>query len=192
MFHIAHPAVAKDIDEAVIDCSAPFAISSQDGAWLGVHVALLSTCRARVEAFVEWAWDYFQKKPGSQILDRTIEARINWNDDAHPSTLHHAEATTTNKTFVPELLIARRKEHAEDFRRGRAVIVDQVIATLHHLFCDLPRHTFCLRVRGISGIKAIHALSIHRVHVRNFLLKRRNIDQWKNDRGNFLPRLLIS
>jgi hypothetical protein len=61
------------------------------------------------------------------------------------------------------------------------VIVDQVIATLHHLFCDLPRHTFCLRLRGISGIEAIHALSVHRVHVRNFLLKRRNIDQWKND-----------
>jgi NADH dehydrogenase len=61
-------------------------------AWLGVHVALLSTSRARVETFVEWAWDYFGKIRGAQILDRTSEARIHWDNDSSPLLQHHAEA----------------------------------------------------------------------------------------------------
>jgi NADH dehydrogenase len=60
-------------------------------AWVGVHVALLSTSRAKVETFVEWAWNYFGKNRGAQILDRTGEAHIQWNDDAHPLVLQHAE-----------------------------------------------------------------------------------------------------
>ncbi len=39
-------------------------------AWLGVHAALLTTGRAKVEAFIEWAWDYFGGARGDQILDR--------------------------------------------------------------------------------------------------------------------------
>jgi NADH dehydrogenase len=50
-------------------------------AWLGVHAALLSTMRARIEAFVEWAWDYFSEVKGDQVLDRFSQADINWNDD---------------------------------------------------------------------------------------------------------------
>jgi NADH dehydrogenase len=50
-------------------------------AWLGVHAALLTTSRAKIEAFVEWAWDYFGGARVDQILDRTEEENINWNDD---------------------------------------------------------------------------------------------------------------
>jgi NADH dehydrogenase len=50
-------------------------------AWIGVHAALLSTGRARVEAFVEWAWDYFSEVKGDQVLDRFSQAEINWSDD---------------------------------------------------------------------------------------------------------------
>jgi NADH dehydrogenase len=50
-------------------------------AWLGVHAALLSTMRARIEAFVEWAWDYFSEVKGDQVLDRFSQADIDWNDD---------------------------------------------------------------------------------------------------------------
>jgi len=39
-------------------------------AWVGVHAALLASTRAKVEAFVEWAWDYFGKSRGDAILDR--------------------------------------------------------------------------------------------------------------------------
>jgi len=50
-------------------------------AWLGVHAALLTTSRARVDAFIEWAWDYFGRGRVDQILDRTEQADINWSDD---------------------------------------------------------------------------------------------------------------
>jgi NADH:ubiquinone reductase (H+-translocating) len=50
-------------------------------AWVGVHAALLSSTRARVEAFVEWAWDYFGSSRGDAILDRPKQKDIDWNDD---------------------------------------------------------------------------------------------------------------
>jgi NADH:ubiquinone reductase (H+-translocating) len=50
-------------------------------AWLGVHAALLSSTRARIEAFMEWAWDYFGGDRGDAVLDRKEELEINWNDD---------------------------------------------------------------------------------------------------------------
>jgi NADH dehydrogenase len=54
-------------------------------AWLGVHSALLTSMEARVEAFVEWAWDYFGGSRGDAILDRTDQAQINWNEDEEPT-----------------------------------------------------------------------------------------------------------
>jgi NADH dehydrogenase len=50
-------------------------------AWLGVHVVLLSGVRQRVDAFVSWAWDYFTRTRGPQVLDRSDAARIDWGDD---------------------------------------------------------------------------------------------------------------
>ncbi len=50
-------------------------------AWLGVHAALLSSTRAKIEAFVEWAWDYFGAARGDAVLDRTEELQINWEND---------------------------------------------------------------------------------------------------------------
>jgi NADH dehydrogenase len=50
-------------------------------AWLGVHAALLSTTHAKVEAFVDWAWDYFSDVRGDQVLDRMREDNIDWNTD---------------------------------------------------------------------------------------------------------------
>jgi NADH:ubiquinone reductase (H+-translocating) len=51
-------------------------------AWLGVHAALLTGVRNRVDAFISWGWDYLGKSRGPQVLDRTDEARIDWGDDA--------------------------------------------------------------------------------------------------------------
>ena len=53
-------------------------------AWLGVHAALLTTTRAKVGAFVEWAWDYLGNVRSDPVLDRTDQAQINWNDDDEP------------------------------------------------------------------------------------------------------------
>jgi NADH dehydrogenase len=47
-------------------------------AWLGVHAALLSGARNRVEAFIDWGWDYFSRGRGEQVLDRSSAARIDW------------------------------------------------------------------------------------------------------------------
>jgi NADH:ubiquinone reductase (H+-translocating) len=49
--------------------------------WLGVHIALLSGLRVKVETFVEWVWNYFSKGGGPMLLDRPDAARINWHDD---------------------------------------------------------------------------------------------------------------
>jgi NADH:ubiquinone reductase (H+-translocating) len=50
-------------------------------AWLGVHAALMSGVRNRIEAFVDWGWDYFSSTRGPQILDqRSGAAHIDWND----------------------------------------------------------------------------------------------------------------
>lgn len=40
------------------------------GAWLGVHALLLTTVRARIETFLEWAWEYFGHIHVDPILDR--------------------------------------------------------------------------------------------------------------------------
>jgi NADH:ubiquinone reductase (H+-translocating) len=65
-------------------------------AWLGVHAALLSSTRAKIEAFMEWAWDYFGGSRGDAILDRTEELQVNWNDDAEESA-SAASATGSQK-----------------------------------------------------------------------------------------------
>ncbi len=57
-----------------------------------MHAALLTTTRARMEAFVEWAWDYFAEVKGDQVLDRFSQAEINWNDDAECQRSCGAEA----------------------------------------------------------------------------------------------------
>ena len=50
-------------------------------AWLGVHAMLMTGVRNRIDAFVNWGWDYFSKTRGPQVLDRSDEARIDWGDD---------------------------------------------------------------------------------------------------------------
>jgi NADH dehydrogenase len=50
-------------------------------SWLGVHAYLMTGARARIDAFVDWGWDYFSKSRGPQVLDRTDETRIDWGDD---------------------------------------------------------------------------------------------------------------
>jgi NADH:ubiquinone reductase (H+-translocating) len=53
-------------------------------AWLGVHAALMTGVRNRVDAFINWGWDYFTESRGPQVLDRTAAARIDWDEDRAP------------------------------------------------------------------------------------------------------------
>jgi hypothetical protein len=65
-------------------------------AWRGVHSALLSTSRAKIAAFMEWAWDYFGNVRAVQILNRSVEGRVNWNDSPNPPTPNLEESTPTS------------------------------------------------------------------------------------------------
>ena len=51
-------------------------------AWLGVHSALMTGVRNRIDAFVAWGWDSFSSGRGPQVLDRSDAARIDWEEDA--------------------------------------------------------------------------------------------------------------
>jgi NADH dehydrogenase len=59
-------------------------------AWLGVHALLMSGVRERIEAFIDWAWNYFGRSRPIQVLDRSDEKRIEW----HEST--DSEGSTTS------------------------------------------------------------------------------------------------
>jgi NADH:ubiquinone reductase (H+-translocating) len=62
-------------------------------AWLGVHASLMTGTRAKIEAFVDWAWDGFTKTGGPHVLDRGDAAEINWDDD--PTVTSSGAPTTT-------------------------------------------------------------------------------------------------
>jgi NADH:quinone reductase (non-electrogenic) len=62
-------------------------------AWLGVHAELMTGTRARIEAFVDWAWDGFTRTGGPHVLDRTAAAAIDWDDDAAVSSAAGTAAT---------------------------------------------------------------------------------------------------
>jgi NADH dehydrogenase len=63
-------------------------------AWLGVHASLMSGVRNRIEAFVDWGWDYFSDTRGPQVLDqRSSAAHIDWDEPHDPEV---AQSLTAN------------------------------------------------------------------------------------------------
>jgi NADH:ubiquinone reductase (H+-translocating) len=50
-------------------------------AWLGVHAALMTGTRAKLEAVIDWCWDRFTETGGPHVLDRGDAAQIDWEDD---------------------------------------------------------------------------------------------------------------
>ncbi|MET0800406.1 MAG: NAD(P)/FAD-dependent oxidoreductase [Actinomycetota bacterium] len=76
MAMIGRGAAVAEVGEHRHELHGPIAFA----AWLGVHVALLSGVRHRVDAFVSWASDYFTKSRGPQVLDRSDVARIDWGE----------------------------------------------------------------------------------------------------------------
>jgi NADH dehydrogenase len=55
-------------------------------AWLGIHAWLLSGSRARIDAFLAWAWDSFSTNRSPAVIEDPDRARIDWGDgdDAAP------------------------------------------------------------------------------------------------------------
>ena len=54
-------------------------------AWLGVHAALLSGAHSRVDAFLTWAWDYFDSDHAAIVECQGDPKRIAWADDVKPT-----------------------------------------------------------------------------------------------------------
>ncbi len=51
-------------------------------AWLGVHAMLLSGAHSRSDAFISWAWDYFDRDHAAILEASATPRRIAWGDDA--------------------------------------------------------------------------------------------------------------
>src|SRR4051794_32921915 len=50
-------------------------------AWLGVHAMLLSGTHSRTDAFLTWAWDYFDRDHAATVEASSVPRRIAWGDD---------------------------------------------------------------------------------------------------------------
>jgi NADH dehydrogenase len=50
-------------------------------AWLGVHAMLLSGAHSKTDAFLSWAWDYFDRDHAAVVESSTRPKRIAWGDD---------------------------------------------------------------------------------------------------------------
>ena len=76
MAMIGRDAAVAEIGKKRHELDGPIAFA----AWLGVHALLMSGVRARIEAFIDWAWNYFSKSRPIQVLDRSDEDRIDWDE----------------------------------------------------------------------------------------------------------------
>ena len=50
-------------------------------AWLGVHAMLLSGAHSKTDAFLTWAWDYFDRDHAATVEASSVPQRIAWGDD---------------------------------------------------------------------------------------------------------------
>jgi NADH dehydrogenase len=51
-------------------------------AWLGLHAALLSGAHSKTDAFLSWAWDYFDRDHSATVQASAEPQRIAWGHDA--------------------------------------------------------------------------------------------------------------
>ncbi len=49
-------------------------------AWLGVHASLLSGAHSKTDAFLTWAWDYFDRDHAATVEASAAPKRIAWGD----------------------------------------------------------------------------------------------------------------
>jgi len=73
-------------------------------AWLGVHASLLSGAHSRTDAFLSWAWDYFDRDHAATVESSSAPKRIAWGD--HEADRPHISlgdrSTTTQRQDVRE------------------------------------------------------------------------------------------
>src|SRR5499427_6214875 len=91
MAMIGRDAAVAAVDKKRHEIDGPIAFA----AWLGVHALLMSTVRERIEAFIDWAWNYFGKSRQIQVLDRSDEGRINWDQGTEGESFSDSPAVKT-------------------------------------------------------------------------------------------------
>ena len=67
-------------------------------AWLGVHATLLSGAHSKTDAFLSWAWDYFDRDHAATVEAASAPKRIAWGDretDVPHISLDDRRTTTT-------------------------------------------------------------------------------------------------
>ena len=84
MAMIGRDAAVAEIGSKRHELEGPIAFA----AWLGVHLLLMSGVRERIEAFIDWAWDYFSKTRPVQVLNRSNENRIDWGEHTERTVTH--------------------------------------------------------------------------------------------------------
>ena len=69
-----------------------------------MHAFLLTGVRNRIDSFIAWAWDYFGHSGGPQMLLRSDEPQIHWEDgddeapDAGAAEADDAEADAAEES----------------------------------------------------------------------------------------------
>ena len=64
-----------------IVCAVVGQVAHSFVAWLGIHALLLNPTRAKIEAFLDWAWDYFGGSNVDLVLDRPEQVAVKWHAD---------------------------------------------------------------------------------------------------------------
>jgi NADH dehydrogenase len=67
-------------------------------AWLGVHALLLSGAHSKADAFMSWAWDYFDRDHAATVEWSSTPTRIAWGDES---------------ADVPHIVVERRSAAAD-------------------------------------------------------------------------------
>jgi NADH:ubiquinone reductase (H+-translocating) len=83
MAMIGRNAAIAEVGKSRHELTGPIAFA----AWLGVHAMLLVPTRAKIEAFLDWAWDYFGGSNVDPLLDRPDQVAVDWRADAEKAML---------------------------------------------------------------------------------------------------------
>jgi len=84
MAMIGRNAAVAEVGKKRYELTGPIAFA----AWLGVHAMLLIPTRAKIEAFLDWAWDYFGRSNVDTVLDRPEQVSVNWQAVQGKEMLH--------------------------------------------------------------------------------------------------------
>ena len=100
MAMIGRNAAVAEVGKRRHEVEGPIAFA----AWLGVHATLLSGAHNRTDAFLTWAWDYFDRDHAATVEASTTPQRIAWGDRESdvPHILLDEPASTHSQAHVHE------------------------------------------------------------------------------------------